>query len=97
MHYIIGTQIAFSKMRPRPGMTMESVKSTKPSEFEYGKIYTLYNISKKDDQYTYVFRDSHRKLVEKDFDSLSAGDQWIAKCKNESLPNYGEFYSRNTS
>jgi len=97
MHYIIGTQIAFSKMRPRAGMTMESAKSFKPPEFEYGKIYTLFNITKHDDRYTYMFKDSQRKLTEKDFDTLSAGDQWIAKCRNETLPNYNEFYSRNTS
>ena len=84
-------------MRPTPGMTMESVRSSKPREFEYDTIYTLYNITKDAEQYTYVFRDSNRKQVEKTFDTLMSGDQWIAKCKNESLPNYREFYSRNTS
>ena len=100
MHYIIGTQLLFRKTQARPGMTSESVKNTKPHEFEYNKVYTLYNIKpnvgSEKTSYTYTFS-SGRAHVQKQFDTLAEADSWLAQCRNESIPNYSDFYSRNTS
>ena len=97
MHYIIGTQIHFVKSRPQPGMTSQTRQANKPVEFDYGKIYTLYNISRRDDSFVYMFRDSHGSVVEKKFDSLGQADKWLASVKKETLPDYTGFYSRNNS
>lgn len=97
MHYIIGTQIHFVNSRPQPGMTSQTRQANKPAEFDYGKIYTLYNISRRDDCFVYMFRDSHGGVVEKKFDGLGQADKWLASVKRETLPDYTGFYSRNNS
>ena len=97
MHYIIGTQIHFIKSRPQPGMTSQTRSANKPAEFDYGKIYTLHNISHRDDHYVYKFTDTHGDIVEKKFTGLGEADKWLASVKKETLPDYSGFYSRNNS
>lgn len=78
-------------------MTSATQLQSKPSEFNYGKVYTLYNIRPTGEEIQYTFRDNHSNKVQKNFESVSQADQWISTCKNESVPDYEKFYQHNTS
>tara|TARA_B100000212_G_C27374349_1_gene534023 strand:- start:757 stop:1050 length:294 start_codon:yes stop_codon:yes gene_type:complete len=97
MHYIVGTQIIFSKPKIVPGATSATKIKHKPKEFEYGKLYTLYTIRPMNDTVVYVFRDQQNNTIQKNFESVSQGDKWIAGYKNETMPDYAGFYQSNTS
>ncbi len=97
MHYIVGTKLKFNKPRPVIGMTSASRLSSKPAEFEYDKVYTLYTIRPSQGQVTYVFKDQQNNTIQKNFESLSQADRWIADHKNETMPDYENFYRGNTT
>lgn len=98
MHYIIGsTKLVFSKRSVRPGASSSTKMNSKPPEFEYNKIYTLYNIKKLADEWCYIFKDQLGKTVEKRFESATQADHWIATQRGERLPDYSEFYIKNNS
>lgn len=98
MHYIIGsTQLIFHRKPPRVGVTSSTKMNSKPPEFEYNKAYTLYNIKKMDEKWCYVFKDATGKLIDKQFESTSQADSWIAEKRGEALPDYNKFYVNNNS
>ena len=98
MHYIIGTRILFTRSKIQPGISSSGIKLLKkPPEFEYDTTYSLYNIKKSDDKFIYSFQSNIGEIVQIEFNSISAGDQYIAKLKREIIPDYDSFHSRNTS
>ena len=97
MHYIIGTRILFTKTKLRPGMTSHGMKTVKkPPEFDYDTMYSLYNIKKVDDKFIYSFQSDNRGVVAIEFDTISDADRYIARLKDQTLPDYNAVYSRNT-
>ena len=78
-------------------MTSASRLSSKPAEFEYDSVYTLYTIRPNQGQVTYVFKDQQNNTIQKNFESLSQADRWIAVHKNETMPDYEKFYRGNTT
>ena len=47
MHYIIGTQLSFTKTPLKVGVTSTTAKTQHlPDGFNYNRVYTLYNIKK---------------------------------------------------
>lgn len=61
-----------------------------------GRKYSLYHITRKEDKVEYTFNESNGGdplvLV---FECSKDADNYIAKARRESLPNYTEFYSKN--
>jgi hypothetical protein len=99
MHYIVGrTKISFRKTAPRPGATSATRVSTKPPEFEYNTVYTLYNIAKKPSgEWIYTFKSNRGASVVKTFDSHEQADGWLSGLLGEQLPDYKEFYRQSTA
>lgn len=79
MHYIIGTSI---KVNPA---TKFAIKDKK---LQPGQVYTLVYISKKQDKVVYMFLDMNRKKIEVEFSSCREADSFIAKLRNEKIPDY---------
>ena len=97
MHYIIGTQLVFTRPKITPGLTSRTKLLRKPDAFQYDTVYTLYTIRPKPGEVVYVFRDQQNNITQKSFESVSQADTWIAGCKNETMPDYANFYQNNTS
>lgn len=95
MHYIIGTQIRIQPI----GQLPPGSRRLKTTEFKPGVPYTLYHITKdREGKMRYVFiSNSQDDVVGLVFESISDADKAIAKLKQETLPDYNEIYSRNTS
>jgi len=81
MHYIIGT--CFSII---PGARYGALVNTRG--FNQGILYSLINISKKDDKVVYTFYGSDKSKIEMNFNSCSEGDKFISILRKEILPNY---------
>lgn len=97
MHYIVGTQIIFKKVPPRPGISSRDIHIPKPpSGFLYNVIYTLRNIAMNNSRYIYTFRTPTTGDIAIEFDSIKRGDEFISNTRQELLPDYNEMYSRNT-
>mgnify|MGYP001242273550 CR=1 FL=1 len=97
MHYIIGTRILFTRTKIRPGLTSSGMKTVKkPLEFDYDTMYSLYNIKKVDDKFVYSFQSDNQDIVTIEFDTISDADKYIARLKDQVLPDYNAVYSRNT-
>jgi hypothetical protein len=81
MHYIIGTSFS---VRPDPRRGFQS----RENQFSVNTLYKLSNISPKPDRLTYTFTGVDRSSVALDFESSKDADQFIAKLRNEKLPDY---------
>ncbi len=79
MHYIIGTSV---KINPA---TKFAIKEKK---LQPGQVYTLLYISKKLDKVIYMFTDLNRTKTEVEFNSCREADNFIAKLRNEKIPDY---------
>lgn len=80
------------------GITSATKFQNKPSEFEYNKIYTLYNINKNaDDKWCYTFKTSGAPDAVMCFDSMTQADTWIASCLGEKIPDYDAVHRRKTT
>jgi len=101
MHYIIGTQVLIqdSRVKFKPGATSGSRVRPVISDFKPGVRYTLYHIRKdEDDKIRYVFiSDDQTDVVGLKFDSPSDADKMISSIKGDTLPDYKDIYSRNSS
>lgn len=101
MHYIVGTEVLVSsakpKLNPRDPNSYRNRRTT--NDFKQGMLYSLYHIRKDDEgkmRYVFVSNDQ-TDVVGLKFETISEADKYIAGVKGESLPNYSEIYSRNTS
>lgn len=79
MHYIIGTSF---KINPA---TKTAIKDKR---LVVGNIYTLIYIAKKNNSYIYTFTDLQRQKIELQFSSCREADSFIAKIRNERIPDY---------
>ena len=99
MHYIIGTKILISSRpsRPRPGE--RPTRRVTSTDFKPDIVYELYHIAKdKENKMRYVFVSSDQQdVVGLIFDTITDADAAISHLRQESLPDYEGFYSRNTS
>jgi len=98
MHYIIGTEILIRDQKKNPN-DPSSYRRQKPSDFKPGVRYSLYHIRKDDEgKFRYVFiSNDQTDVVGMIFDSPTEADKIIASLKNDTLPDYAEIYSRNTT
>ena len=79
MHYIVGTSVLIN-----PALKIGfGTKKFKP-----GVPYMLLTIRKEADKVVYVFIDRNRQKVELDFLSCRDADSFIAKIRNERIPDY---------
>ena len=83
MHYITGT--CFS---------LKTHANILEKRFKLNTVYHLTSILLKQNKVTYIFKAAGEQLVEIEFDSCRAADNFIAKCKNERVPNYEDTYKR---
>jgi len=79
MHYIIGTSI---KVNPATKVAI------KDKRLQPGQVYTLAYIAKKQDKFIYMFLDMNRKKIDVEFNSCREADSFIAKLRNERIPDY---------
>ena len=79
MHYIVGTRFAVT-----PGVKF--ARGVRDKQFVPGITYALHNIAKKEDQFNYKFKGSNGSVIEVLFLNCNEGDQFIAKYRNEKLP-----------
>ena len=99
MHYIVGTEVMVSEQKVNP-RDPRTYKTRQPvSKFKPGVRYSLYHIRKdKEDKMRYVFISNDQSdVVGLIFDTITEADKYIAGIKRETLPDYSEIYSRNTS
>ncbi len=66
-----------------------------PRELKPGELYTLIYIKKLDEKVQYMFKGSKGQMVNIEFDDCLEADKFIAKMRNESLPDYNKVYSKN--
>lgn len=99
MHYIVGTEIIVGKQKPNPRDPSSYRRNRNTGDFKPGVLYSLYHIRKdKEDKMRYVFLSNDQTdVVGLVFDTITEADKYIARLKNEQLPDYSEIYSRNTS
>lgn len=99
MHYIIGTQIRLGSSSNRPDPRKGYTRKITSDDFKPGVTYTLYHIRQDDEgkvRYVFVSNDQ-QDVVGLIFDSPSLADKEIARLRGDTLPNYEDVYSRNTS
>jgi hypothetical protein len=109
MHYIAGTRIRVSAIRPggpiRPGMTSSQIRASSPKRSLYTKHrellkpdtdYTLTRIYKDQDKVVYVFNSSDMSRTELQFDTITDAERFISELRNENLPNYDDVYKNMT-
>jgi hypothetical protein len=99
MHYILGTKILISSKpsRPRPGE--RPARRVTSTDFKPDLVYELYHIVKdKEGKMRYVFISSdHQDVVGLIFDTIGEADIAISQLRQESLPDYEGFHSKNNS
>lgn len=97
MHYIIGTQLRVST-RSSTGESA-SVRLVTEGTFKPGIVYNLYHIAKdRDEKIRYIFiSDDQTDVVAYAFDTITTADKYISRLRGESLPDYEQIYSRNTT
>lgn len=81
MHYIIGTSFS---VRPNPQRGFRSQENS----FNANVLYRLINISIKDNLLNYTFDGTDRSRVVLSFESSKMADLFIAKLRNEQIPDY---------
>jgi len=81
MHYIIGTSFS---VRPDPRRGFRSLENS----FNINVLYRLINIALKDNTLNYTFDGSDRSRVVLNFESSKAADNFIARLRNEAIPDY---------
>jgi hypothetical protein len=79
MHYIVGTRFTVT-----PGIKF--ARGVRDKQFVPGVTYALLNINKVEEQYNYKFKGSNGVVIDILFLSCNEGDQFIAKYRNEKLP-----------
>jgi len=86
MHYIIGTRFSVITPRVVPGQLQPSLRKEKllPSNTSYNLIY----IQKKDNKVDYKFLGSNGQVYIVAFNNCREADNFIAKHKNETIPDY---------
>ena len=103
MHYILNTDIQIPKENSRPpigGPTIPSeqnrrmVKTVNRRKLKPGIMYTLTYIKKNDTGVDYTFKGSDGDVIVETFRNCEEADMFIAGLKNETLPNYEDFYSK---
>jgi hypothetical protein len=103
MHYILNTDIQIPKENSRPpigGPTIPSqqnrrvVKNVNRRKLKPGIMYTLTYIKKNDIGVEYTFKSDAGEAIVENFKNCDEADMFIAGLKNESIPNYGDFYSK---
>lgn len=84
MHYIIGTSFSI-KADPRRGFR------SLENQFNINTAYRLTNITvNKDNTLAYTFDGSDRSRVVLDFEASKYADDFIAKQRNEAIPDYSK-------
>lgn len=81
MHYIIGTSFS---VKPNPQRGFRSPENA----FNQNVVYKLTNISVINNTLNYTFDGSDRSHIVLPFDSSKIADLFIAKLRNEQLPDY---------
>jgi len=81
MHYIIGASFS---VRPDPRRGFQS----RENQFSVNTLYKLANITPKQGRLTYTFTGVDRTSVALDFETSRDADQFIAKLRNERIPDY---------
>ena len=103
MHYILNTDIQIPTDNSRPstvGPTIPSqqnkrvVRNINRKNLKPGILYTLTYIKKNDTGVDYTFKGSDGDVIVETFRNCEEADMFIAGLKNETLPNYEDFYSR---
>jgi hypothetical protein len=86
MHYIIGTRFSVIDPKVIPGRPQPPLRKEKllPSN----KSYNLIHILKKDIDVDYKFLGSDNKIYTITFSNCREADKFIAKHKNEVIPDY---------
>ena len=102
MHYILNTDIQIPKENSRPpigGPTIPSQQNKRTIQIvnrrklKPGIMYTLTYIKKNDTGVDYTFKGSDGDVIVETFRNCDEADIFIAGLKNESIPNYEDFYS----
>jgi hypothetical protein len=84
MHYIIGTRLkVIPAQRVDPKNFFRGEKN-----FKSGATYSLINIKRTESGVTYNFACREGPVVEMQFESCRQGDKFIAKHRQEELPDY---------
>jgi hypothetical protein len=84
MHYIIGTSFS---VKPDPRRGFRSLEN----QFNVNIVYRLTNIAaKKDNTLAYTFDGIDRSRVILDFEASKYADEFIAKLRNEAIPDYSK-------
>ena len=81
MHYIVGTRFTIA-----PGARLTA--SINLRKFTPSVIYTLISISKKEDNFKYIFSGSNKTNIELEFISCNEADKFLSIVRNEKLPDY---------
>lgn len=81
MHYIIGTSFS---IKPNPQRGFRSPENS----FNTDVLYRLINITVDGNTLNYTFDGSDRSRVVMPFESSRIADSFIAKLRNEQLPDY---------
>ena len=81
MHYITGTSFS---VRPDPTRGFRS----KENSFTANTLYTLSAITKQDNNLAYRFTGADRTHVILFFETARIADSFIAKQRNEAIPDY---------
>jgi len=81
MHYIIGTSFS---VRPDPRRGFRSLENS----FNVNVLYKLININLINNVLNYTFDGTDRSRVILPFESSKAADNFIAKLRNEAVPDY---------
>jgi hypothetical protein len=86
MHYIIGTRFSVIAPKVVPGRPQPSLRREKllPSNLSYNLIHIL----KKDSEVDYRFLGSDNQAYTVTFNNCREADNFIAKHKNETIPDY---------
>jgi hypothetical protein len=81
MHYIIGTSFS---VRPDPRRGFRSLENS----FNINVLYKLININLTNSVLNYTFDGTDRSRVVLSFESSKTADNFIAKLRNEVVPDY---------
>ena len=81
MHYIIGTSFC---VRPDPRRGFRSLENS----FNVNILYKLININLINNILNYTFEGMDRSRIVLPFESSRAADNFIAKLRNEVVPDY---------
>jgi hypothetical protein len=81
MHYIIGTSFS---VKPSPHRGFRSLENS----FNVNILYKLININLINNVLNYTFDGADRSRIVLPFESSKAADNFIAKLRNETIPDY---------